>query len=97
VLDNPPLRHVLDNPPPWEERSPIHAELDRLGATFRKAGAAGYVSVHRRQDLVKFLAPPREHPRRLWLGPSWQALEVLRALPDDAGAEVVWRALSVAA
>jgi hypothetical protein len=33
-------------------------------------------------------------PRRSWLGPEGQALELLRVLPDDAGVDVVWRALS---
>ena len=40
---------------------------------------------------VKLLGPPREHPRRTWLGPEWQALELLTALPDDAGPQAVWR------
>jgi hypothetical protein len=37
--------------------------------------------------------PPREHPRRWWLGPEWRLLELLAALPDAAGVEAVWRAL----
>lgn len=44
------------------------------------AGAAGV-----KEREVKVLGPPREHPRRSWLGPEWQALELLAALPDDAG------------
>jgi hypothetical protein len=43
---------------------------------------------------VKLLGPPREHPRRSWLGPERQLLELLAALPDEAGVEAVWRALS---
>lgn len=43
-------------------------------------------------DEVKLLGPPRVHPRRSWLGPEWQLLELLRALPDDAGVQAVWRA-----
>ena len=77
-----------------DHRSPIHVELDRVGASFRKAGAAGYISVQLGLDEVKLLGPPREHPRRSWLGPEWQALELLAALPDDAGTAAVWRALS---
>jgi hypothetical protein len=45
-------------------------------------------------DEVKLLGPPREYPRRSWLGPEWQALELLRVLPDQAGPEAVWRTLS---
>ena len=75
--------------------SPVRAELDRLGVSFRKAGAANYISVQLGLEEVKLLAPPREHPRRSWLGPEWQALELLGVLPDDAGVEAVWRALDV--
>ena len=75
----------------------IRAELDRLGVSFRKAGAANYISVQLGLEEVKLLAPPREHPRRSWLGPEWQALEALAAPPDDAGVEAVWRALEQSA
>jgi hypothetical protein len=43
---------------------------------------------------VKLNGPPRDRPRRSWLGPEWQALELLTGLPDEAGVEAVWRALS---
>ena len=71
----------------------IRDELDRVGASFRKASAAGYISVQLGFDEVKLLGPPREHPRQSWLGPDWQLLELLATLPDDAGVEAVWRAL----
>ena len=74
-------------------RSPVFAELDRIGASFRKASAAGYVSVQLGLEEVKLLGPARERPRRSWLGPEWQALELLAELPDDAGTAAVWRAL----
>jgi len=76
------------------DQSAVRAELDRVGASFRKAGAADYISVTLCADGVKLTGPPREHPRRSWLGPEWQALELLGSLPDDAGVEAVWRALS---
>jgi hypothetical protein len=76
------------------DRSAVHAELDRVGASFRKAGARDYISVQLGIDDVKLLGPPREHPRRSWLGPEWRALELLGAVPDDAGPDVVWRSLS---
>jgi hypothetical protein len=76
------------------DKSAVRAELDRVGASFRHAGAADYISVTLRADGVKLTGPPREHPRRSWLGPEWQALELLGSLPDDAGVEAVWRALS---
>jgi hypothetical protein len=74
--------------------SDLKAELDRVGASFAKAGAAGFISVQAGVEEVKLLGPPREHPRRSWLGPEWQALELLRPLPPDAGVDAVWRALS---
>ena len=84
---------VLDSPAPVDERSPIHAELDRVGASFRKAGTANYISVQLGMDDVKLLGPPREYPRRSWLGPEWRILELLDTLPADAGTEAVWRLL----
>jgi len=73
--------------------SPIFAELDRVGASHRKAGTRDYISVQLGVQEVKLLGPPREHPRRSWLGPEWRALEALAALPDGAGVRAVWRAL----
>ena len=77
-----------------EDRSPIHAELDRVGASFRKAGAADYISVQLGLSDLKLLGSPREHPRCSWPGPERQALELLAALPDDAGVQAVWPTLS---
>jgi hypothetical protein len=77
-----------------DDRSPLYAELDRLGASFRKAGARDYISVKPGLDEVKLLDPQREHPRRSWLGPEQQALELLDAVPDDAGVHEVWRVLA---
>jgi hypothetical protein len=71
--------------------SPVRAELDRVGASFRKAGAADYITVTEDEDAVRLVGPPREHPRRYWKGPRWQLLELLAALPDDAGVQAVWR------
>ena len=68
--------------------------LDRVGASFCKAGAANYISGTFRSDGVKLTGRPREHPRRSWLGPEWQALELLGVLPDGAGVEAVWRTLA---
>jgi hypothetical protein len=49
-----------------------------------KAGAANALSTMFRSDGVKVNGPHREHPRRSWLGPEWQLLELLAVLPDDA-------------
>ena len=76
-----------------DDRSPVFAELDRVGASFAKAGSADCIRVQFGVDEVKLLGPPREHPRRSCLGPEWQAVELLAALPDGAGVEAVWRAL----
>jgi hypothetical protein len=75
------------------DQSPVRAELDRVGASFRKAGAADYITVTEDEDAVRLVGPPREHPRRYWKGPRWQLLELPAALPDDAGVQAVWRAL----
>jgi hypothetical protein len=75
------------------DRSPVRAELDRVGASYGKAGAADYIATVFRSDGVKLNGPPHEHPPRSWLGPEWQLLELLAALPDDVGVEAVWRAL----
>ena len=72
-----------------ETDSPVRAELDRLGASFRKARTRDYISIQLGVDDLKLLGPPREHPRRSLLGPEWQALELLATLPDDAGTEAV--------
>jgi hypothetical protein len=77
-----------------EGRSPLLAELDRVGASFAKAGAADYISVQLGLDEVKLLGPPRERPRRSWLGSERRALELLSRLGDDAGTDAVWRTLS---
>ena len=74
--------------------SPVLAELDRIGASFAKAGAADYITATEDQDAVRLVGPPREHPRRYWKGRTWQLLELLASLPDDAGVQAVWRALS---
>jgi hypothetical protein len=76
------------------QASRLRDELDRLGASFRKAGAADYISLSDFGDTVHLVGPPREHPRRVWKGPEWQALELLAPLPDGAGAAAVWRALT---
>jgi hypothetical protein len=89
-----PKELVYSRVPMEPDRSPLRAELDRVGASFAKAGAAKCISVQLGVDEVKLLGQPREHPRRSWLGPEWQALELLRALPDDAGVQAVWRALN---
>jgi hypothetical protein len=68
-----------------DDRSPVFAELDRVGASFARAGARDYVSVQLGLDEVKLLGPPRDHPRRSWLGPECHLLELLAPLPDDAG------------
>jgi len=52
------------------EPSLVRAELDRIGATYRKAGTRDYISIELGVDEVKLLGPPREQPRRTWLGPD---------------------------
>lgn len=45
-------------------------------------------------DAVRLVGSPHEHPRRYRKGPTWELLELLAVLPDDAGLQAVWRALS---
>ena len=75
------------------DQSPVRAELDRVGASFHKAGAADFIMVSEDDEVVRLAGPPGEHPRRYWKGPRWQLLSLLAALPDDAGVQAVWRAL----
>jgi hypothetical protein len=75
-------------------KAQVRGELDRVGASFGKAGAGDYIAAVFRSEGVKVNGPPHEHPRRSWLGPEWQLLELLAALSDDAGVQAVWRALS---
>ena len=74
--------------------SPVLAELDRIGASFAKAGAADYITATEDQDAVRLVGPAREHPRRYWKGRTWQLLELLSAVPDDAGVQAVWRVVA---
>jgi hypothetical protein len=77
-----------------DDRSLIRAELDRVGASYRQAGPVDFISIQLGLHEVKLLGPPREHPRRSWLGPEWQAVELLRRLPGNAGTQAVWRVLA---
>jgi hypothetical protein len=77
------------------EPSTVRAQLDRLGASYRKAGATDYISFHEDGDrTVRLHRPPREHSGQTWVGLERRALELLAALPDEAGVQAVWRALS---
>ena len=78
-----PAALVYSRVPVAADPSPVRAELDRVGASLRKAGTGDYISVQLGLDEVELLAPPREQPRRSWLGPEWQLLELLAGLPDD--------------
>jgi hypothetical protein len=73
--------------------SAVRAELDRVGTSYRKAGAADYIAVTEDGDTVRLVGPPREHPRPYWKGTRSQLLELLAPLPDDAGVEAVWQAV----
>ena len=61
-----------------DDQSPIRAELNRIGASFRKAGAAGYIDVTQDEDaarLVRRRGVRRRRPAhglsgRQLLGPS---------------------------
>jgi hypothetical protein len=69
-------------------------QLDRVGVSFSKAGAAHYVWALDLGEFVDLLGPPRIQPRPHWRGSEREALALLAPLPDDAGPEAVWRALA---
>jgi hypothetical protein len=76
----------------WESPE-LRAELDRVGVTYQKAGAADFIWATDFGEFVSLLGPPREHPRRSWRGPEGKLLSLLAPLPDDAGGDAVWTAL----
>jgi hypothetical protein len=64
-------------------------ELDRVGASSRKAGAADYIDVEDDKNTVRLVGPPQQHPRRHWTDQRWQLFGALVTLPDDAGVKAV--------
>jgi hypothetical protein len=70
----------------------LGAELDRLRASRATAGAAHYIGVWDDSDTVLLLGPPRILPIS-WEGPAERALDLLAAVPDNAGVEATWTAL----
>ncbi|HEX3454210.1 MAG TPA: hypothetical protein VHS03_06265 [Gaiellaceae bacterium] len=70
----------------------LRAELERLGATFRK-GRAGYISMTDYGQSVALSGPSHEEPRRWWRGTAAAALELLTPLPDGTDLDSIWRAL----
>jgi hypothetical protein len=82
------LRPVVASP-----TNSVRGELERLGATFQK-GRRGYISLTDYGQSIGLAGPTDEEPRRRWRGQSSEALELLSALPNDAGVEAVWRVLA---
>ncbi len=72
--------------------SNLRAELERLGATFRK-GRTGYISMTDFGQSVALSGPTYEEPRRWWRGPSAKALELLAPLPDGTDLDTIWQTL----
>ena len=70
----------------------LRAELERLGATFRK-GRLGYIAMTDYGNVVALSGPPHEEPRRWWRGSPAKALELLASLPDSAELDRVWQTL----
>jgi hypothetical protein len=76
----------------WDAVTRLRAELDRVGASRATAGAAHYIGVWDDSDTVLLLGPPRTLPIS-WDGPAEGALDLLAAVPDNAGVEAAWAAL----
>jgi hypothetical protein len=68
-----------------DDRSSVFAELDRVRANFAKVGGRTYIRVRLGLEEVKLLGPPREHPRRSWLGPELACTAV--AIPNGASGD----------
>src|SRR5947208_11032267 len=66
----------------------IRAELERVGVSYGKAGAADYVAVEV-CGVITLLGPPRP-PRRRWRGQTSEALRRLEGLDDNAGMDSFW-------
>jgi hypothetical protein len=78
----------------WSPSPEIAEALDRVGVSYRKAGAADYVHAIDLGTFVDFNGPPRLRPRPHWRGSEEEALALLAPLPDDAGQDEFWRALA---
>jgi hypothetical protein len=70
----------------------LRAELERLGATFRK-GRPGFISMTDYGDVVALSGPSHEEPRRWWRGTPSRAVELIAPLPEGVGLDAVWEAL----
>jgi len=77
----------------WSPSPALAKELDRVGVSYRKAGAAAYVAALDLGEFVDLNGPPRIQPRPHWRGSTDEALALLGPLPDDAGSDEFWRAL----
>jgi hypothetical protein len=69
-------------------------ELDRVGVSFSKAGAADYVWALDLGEFVDLNGPPRIQPRPHWRGSNEEALALLAPLRDDAGPDEFWRTVA---
>ena len=70
--------------------SELRAELERVGTSYGKAGAADYVAIEDYGDgVVTLLGPPRA-PRRRWQGQTSEALRLLEGLENAAGVDTFW-------
>jgi hypothetical protein len=72
----------------------LRVELQRVGVSYGKAGAADYVVLEvYGEGVITLLGPPRPS-RRSWRGQKSEALRRLRCLADDAGVDRFWAAFS---
>lgn len=78
----------------WSPNPALADELDRVGVSYGKAGAANYVAVLDLGYFVDLNGPPRLQPRPHWRGSTEEALALLAPLSDDAGSDEFWRAVS---
>jgi hypothetical protein len=85
---------------PWSEirhkADPSHItalrdELERIGASYGRAGPARYIALHDAGDEVWLRGPPASGLH--WQGAAGDALEHLSMIDDGAGPDAAWAAL----
>lgn len=74
----------------WTASEALEAELDRVGVSFAKAGAADYVRTVSLGGELRLLGPPGLQPRPTWKGSNVDALALFATIPDGAGPEGFW-------
>jgi len=76
----------------WDPPDDFRTELDRVGVSYRRAGAADYVKAVDLGDSLWLLGLPRLRPRPRCEGSLDGARAVVAEFADGAGPELFWEA-----